>query len=418
MKKYVLVGCGFRGVSAYAVPLVEEYKDCATLEGVYDINRKRAEKVSQYTGIDVPVFDDFDKMLDTVNPDTVIITTKDCDHDNYIIRSLHHGCDVISEKPVTTTFEKALAIKKAMEETGKEVRVTFNMRFSPFFKRVKELISEGVIGDVLSVHFEWMLDTIHGADYFRRWHRQRKNSGSLLIHKSTHHFDAINWLLDEDPISVNAFGTRRFYGPTREERSDRCLTCPHKKTCEFYWNIEDIHEKGKDYSDMYIDCESEDGYIRDACVFSEEIDIEDSVSVNVKYSGGAVMSYSLTTHSPYEGFNLVLNGKLGRMEIVIRAKDRNYFDTPDEEIRIYNRKGELIRYSFPSRSSAGHGGADNALLDNLFYGTKSDPLHQMAGLRAGLMSIGIGAAANISMSEGRQVKLSEFYEELKEYDNK
>ena len=416
MKKYVLVGCGIRGVAAYAVPLVANYKDCAFLVGAYDTNKKRAAKVSQYVGIEVPAFDDFDEMINTVKPDTVIIATKDCDHDGYIIRSLHHGCDVICEKPVTTDFDKALAIKKATEESGKEVRVTFNVRYSPFFMRVKELLSEGVIGDVLSVHFEWLLDTVHGADYFRRWHRQRKNSGSLLIHKSTHHFDAVNWLLEEDPISVNAFGTRRFYGPTREERSERCLTCPHKRTCEFYFDINSIEEAGKDYSDMYIDCEGEDGYIRDACVFSEEIDIEDSVCVNVNYSGGAVMSYSLTTHSPYEGVNLVLNGTLGRMEIISREKRRNYFDTPDEEIRIYNRKGELIRYSIPPRNSNNHGGADNNLLDNLFRGATEDPLKQMAGLRAGLMSIGVGAAANISMSEGRQVKLSEFYEELKEYD--
>lgn len=416
MKKYVLVGCGIRGVAAYAVPLVANYKDCGTLCGAYDTNKKRAEKVSQYTGIEVPAFDDFDEMLDTVKPDTVIIATRDCDHDDYIIRSLHHGCDVICEKPVTTDFQKALAIKKATEETGKEVRVTFNVRYSPFFMRAKELMNSGVIGDVLSVHFEWMLDTIHGADYFRRWHRQRKNSGSLLIHKSTHHFDAVNWLLEEDPISVNAFGTRRFYGPTREERSERCLTCPHKLTCEFYWDINTVEEAGKDYSDMYIGCEDEDGYIRDACVFSEEVDIEDSVCVNVNYSGGAIMSYSLTTHSPYEGLNLIINGTLGRMEIIGREKRRNYFDTPDEEIRIYNRRGELIRYSFQERSANNHGGADNNLLDNLFRGTTEDPLKQMAGLRAGLMSIGVGAAANISMSEGRQVKLSEFYEELKKYD--
>ena len=59
------------------------------------------------------------------------------------------------------------------------------------------------------MHFEWALDTRHGADYFRRWHRERKNSGSLLVHKSTHHFDILNWLIDEDPVKVNAFGTRQ-----------------------------------------------------------------------------------------------------------------------------------------------------------------------------------------------------------------
>ena len=402
MKKYVIVGCGSRGISAYAIPMVKEYSDCAELCGVYDINNKRAKLVSELTGAKIPVFDDFDKMLDTVKPDTVIVCPKDCAHDDYIVKALKHGCDVISEKPVTTTAQKALAIKNASDESGKNVRVTFNLRFHPFFKRVKEIVSSGVIGDVLSVHYEWMLDTRHGADYFRRWHRNRENSGSLLIHKSTHHFDIVNWLLEDEPESVNAFGTRRFYGPTRKQRSDRCLTCPYKKKCEFYWNIETAKEEHFTYKQLYLDCEDADGYIRDACVFSDEIDIEDSVSVNVKYKKGTVMSYSLTAHSPYEGLYLVLNGTLGRMEI------RNM----NGDLRIYNRNGEAIVYNFPKTPIGGHGGADGALLDNLFYGVTDDPLHQMADLRAGMMSIGIGIAANKSMAENRRIDLKEFYKDL------
>lgn len=418
MKKYVLVGCGFRGTTAYALPIVEDYKDCAKLCGVYDTNYKRAELVSKFVKEDIPVFDDFDEMLKATNPDTVIVTPRDCDHDDYIIRALNYGCDVISEKPVTTTFDKANAIKKAQEETGKEVRVTFNLRFHPFFKRVKEIVSSGVIGDILSVHYEWMLDTSHGADYFRRWHRERKNSGSLLIHKSTHHFDIANWLLEQDPVSVNAFGTRRFYGPTREKRSERCLTCPYKNECEFYFDVHDFTYKGMTYTDMYVNCEDIDGYYRDGCVFSEDIDIEDSVCVNVKYSGGTVMCYSLTAHSPYEGLNLVLNGTKGRIEVKERYSNiLSYSESTDGKLRIYNRNGEEIRYTFPKPKPGGHGGADDALMDNLFRGTKEDPLHQMADLRAGMMSIGIGAAANVSMKEHRQVDLSEFYDELKKFDS-
>ncbi len=418
MKKYVLVGCGARGIIAYALPLVENYKDCAKLCGVYDTNNKRAKLASKFVKEDIPAFDDFDEMLRVVKPDTVIVTPRDCDHDEYITRALKFGCDVISEKPVTTTFEKANAIKKVQEETGKDVRVTFNLRFHPFFKRVKEIISSGDIGDILSVHYEWMLDTNHGADYFRRWHRERKNSGSLLVHKSTHHFDIANWLLEQDPVSVNAFGTRRFYGPTREKRAERCLTCPYKNECEFYYDIHAFSYEGITYTDMYLNCEDADGYVRDKCVFSEEIDIEDSVCVNVQYSGGTVMSYSLTAHSPYEGFNIVLNGTNGRIEIEKRyANIVGYSENADSIMKIYNRKGEEIRYTFPKPKAGGHGGADDALLDNLFRGTKDDPLHQMADLRAGMMSIGIGAAANISMAEHRQVSLGEFYDELKQFDS-
>ena len=409
MKKYVIVGCGSRGIGAYAIPLIKDYEDCAQLCGVYDNNRNRAEVVSKKVGKDIPVFDDFDKMLEEAKPDTVIVTSKDCTHDYYIIKAMEFGCDVISEKPVTTDFEKANALINAKRRTGKELTVTFNLRYSPFCARVKELVASGAIGTILSVHFEWMLDTKHGADYFRRWHRERENSGSLLVHKSTHHFDYVNWLLEEEPVAVNAFGTKRFYGHTREERAERCLECPYKKQCEYPLDI----TKGE-YKDLYLDCESADGYFRDKCIFSDEINIEDSISVNVQYSGGAVMSYSLTAHSPYEGYHLVLNGTKGRMEVdKLSTELPGYNEQSQEEIRVYNRLGEVITYSIPKRKSEGHGGSDDIMRDKIFRGTEIRPeLKQAASLRAGLMSIGIGMTANVSMKENRRVFISEFYKEI------
>ena len=411
MKKYVQVGCGQRGIYSYSNQLVNLYFEYGELCGVYDTNKKRAALVSTITKKEIPVYDDFDRMIEEVKPDTVIVTPKDCDHDYYVIKAMRAGCDVICEKPLTTTFEKANEIKRVQKETGKNISVTFNCRFEQFWIRTKEILNTGVLGDILSVHFEWLLDTDHGADYFRRWHRERKNSGSLLVHKSTHHFDLINWLIDEDPLEVNAFGTRRFYGPTREERSERCLTCPYKNKCEFYYNI----ENPAFLKQLYLDCEDEDGYFRDKCVFSEEIDIEDSVSVNVRYSRGAVMSYSLTAHSPWEGINLVINGTNGRLEIKRRNYNKPGYDIKNDQIfRIYNRKGEEINITIPQKKTTDHGGSDDALRDRLFKSPNApDPLKQMADLRAGMMSIGIGMAANVSMKEGRRVALSEFYDELK-----
>ena len=67
-----------------------------------------------------------------------------------------------------------------------------------------------------------MLDTSHGADYFRRWHREKDKSGGLLVHKSTHHFDLVNWWLASSPKTVFAMGGLRFYG--RENAEGRGVT--------------------------------------------------------------------------------------------------------------------------------------------------------------------------------------------------
>ena len=394
MKKYVQVGCGSRGIFSYSVPLVKEYGEYGELCGVFDINPKRAALVSEYTGKEIPVFDDFTKMLNETKPDTVIVTSIDSSHDRYAIEALNYGCDVICEKPLTTTFEKTLAIKEAEEKSGKKVTVTFNLRFHPFFKELKKTVASGILGDILSVHYEWMLGETHGSSYFHRWHSERAKSGSLLIHKSTHHFDIANWLLEQTPVSVNAYGTRRVYGDAGKAPAQRCLNCGER--CKFYVDITQDELKR-----LYLDCEDADGYLRDRCVFSEKVDIEDTVSVNVLYSGGTVMSYTLSAFSPYEGMRIVLTGTKGRMEAT----------NIDNVIDIFLNDGRKIKTEVPKAAEANHGGADVQLRDHIFKGTPTEIPDQSADLGAGMMSVGIGMAANVSMKEKRSVCLREFFKD-------
>ena len=408
MKKYAFAGAGGRATTMFAVPLAKEYGDVAQIVGVFDPNRKRCEALAKRTETEIPLYTDFDTMLEETKPDVVIVATVDRYHHEYIVRALHAGCDVISEKPLTIDDEKCRAILKAQEQTGKKVTVTFNVRFMPFVTRIKELIHEGCVGDILSVHFEWMLDTEHGADYFRRWHRKKENSGGLLVHKATHHFDMVNWLIDDEPVKVNAFGTRRFYGPVRENRGERCLTCGYKKQCEFYFDI----QASALNREFYYECESEDGYFRDRCVFDDEINIEDSMSLNVAYKKGAIMSYSLTAHSPYEGYRIVINGTEGRVE----AEDFHgsvgpFAGSQIHRLRLYNRQGEEIDIHVPVATGS-HGGGDSRLREMLFRGSVQDPLGHMADTRAGIMSAIVGIAANKSMKEGRTIPVEPFEELL------
>ena len=115
----------------------------------------------------------------------------------------------------------------------------------------------GVIGDVLSVDFHWLLDTVHGADYFRRWHANKANSGGLMVHKASHHFDLMNWWLSAVPVSVMANGKREFYTPRMAKRlglqshHERCHTCPEKGKCTFVLDL----ARNKNLKELYLDQE-------------------------------------------------------------------------------------------------------------------------------------------------------------------
>ncbi len=400
MKTFAFAGASNRALHMYARPIVRDFTKSARIVGVFDPNQHRARVLSEQCGAP-PVFADFDALLRETRPDCVIVTTVDRYHHEFIIRALEAGCDVITEKPMTIDDAKCRDILAAEKRSGKRVTVTFNYRFTPYATTVKTLIREGAVGTVLNVDFEWILDRRHGADYFRRWHRRMENSGGLLVHKSTHHFDLINWWLDDEPAEVSGAGSLRFYGPTRAERGERCSTCAHAKTCEFFVDF----QTDSNLKAMYFDAEGEDGYFRDQCVFSEKIDIYDTMNVTARYAKGAQLAYSLVAYSPYEGWRASITGARGRIELEV-IESGPLADAAPLSITHYDGSGKRTVHEI-SQAEGGHGGGDPLLLERLFGGNAlPDPLGHMAGSRAGAMSILLGIAANKSIAEHSVVSIA------------
>jgi predicted dehydrogenase len=399
-RRYALVGCGIRGITMYARPIVKYYGDVAQLAAICDTNRARMAACLQTCQAEIPTFTDFEAMLRQTRPDAVIVCSPDYTHHEMIIRALEAGADAITEKPMTIDDAKCRAILEAEARTGRRVIVTFNYRYSPQHQQIKRLLREGAVGRILSVDFHWPLDYIHGADFFRRWHRRRENSGGLLVHKATHHFDLVNWWLDSEPEEVFAHGRRAFYGPTREQRGERCHGCPHAATCEFFLDLAAV-----DYlRTLYLDAESEDGYFRDRCVFADEIDIFDTMSVSARYASGALLSYSMIAYASWEGYTIAFNGTHGRLEVLFveRAPGRQ----PGIELTLHPLRKPARRIDPETGTGSGHYGGDRLLRDHLFRGVEADPLGLQAGSRAGAMSILTGIAANRSIDSGTPVSIA------------
>jgi predicted dehydrogenase len=226
--------------------------------------------------------------------------------------------------------------------------------------------------------------------------------GGLLVHKSTHHFDLINWWIEDEPQRVAAFGERHFFGSTRAERGQCCSTCDYTRTCEFFAD----YAHSPHYKAFYFDAKHEDGYWRDGCVFSDEIDIFDTMSVSVRYGRGILLSYSLNAHCAYEGWRAAINGTRGRMEL-LEIESGPGAEATAQSIVLAYPNGERVVHEVP-KSDGGHGGGDERLLDRLFGGVDiPDPLGHMAGSHAGAMSILIGVAANTSIAMGQIVNVTE-----------
>ena len=402
MKKLVIVGTGQRGYEFFATKIKERYCDTVQIVGIYDNNQKRAQYYQKTISKDIKVFDDFDKMLDQTKPDIVLVTTVDGLHHKYIIRALDKGYNVLSEKPLTTTEENCLAIREAEKRSGKKVSVTFNCRFMPYFAKIKEVLMSGVIGKPLSIHYEYVLNTKHGGDYFKRWHRFMKNSGGMLVHKSTHHFDIINWLLQDDPVSVSAQGARLYFGNDDRPHGERCLGCQYANTCESYV----CFSEDENVKEMYYNSEDVDGYLRDHCSFKSDTDIYDSMSVSVAYRKGTLLTYSLNLFSTDEGYTLNIIGEKGRIEA------STFFAEDKHKLIVKYRNGRVDEITFP-KSKGGHDGGDDRMLDMFFGGVTDDPLGQCSDSYDGIKSVLIGISAKKSIKEGRRIDLTETLENLR-----
>jgi predicted dehydrogenase len=399
--RIAIVGTGVRGTNTWGADLLARQGSRVELAGLCDINPKRMEAARRRIGADVPMFTELDRMLKERRPHMLVVTTKDGTHHEQIIRAMEMGIDVITEKPMTTDEKKCQAILDTEKKTGRKITVAFNYRYSNTAQKIKELLMAGTIGPVTSVDFHWYLDTSHGADYFRRWHAYRANSGSLWVHKATHHFDLINWYLEADPVEVTASAALRTYGRNGKFRGQNCRACAYKKECPFYWDL----TKNRELVELYVNAESEDGYFRDGCVFRQDIDIWDTMVAQVKYSSGALMSYSCNAFMPYEGYHLALNGLNGRIEV--RCYERQPWPEKREDaIRVTRNFGASEVITLPW-AQGGHFGADPRLAEMLFDPSMPDPLKQRAGSRAGAMSLLTGVAARKSVDSGRPVKIAD-----------
>ena len=413
-RRFAVVGTGARA-TLYTHALTGEFRDHCVLVALCDVNRARLDYHNSLLAKPVACYGPaaFEAMLRDQRVDTCIICSVDWTHHEYVVRALAAGCDALVEKPLCTTADGCRQILAAVAATGRRVTVGFNYRYSPRNSRVRQLLRDDAIGDVLSIHFEWLLDTTHGADYFRRWHRDKASSGGMLVHKASHHFDLLNWWLDSTPTRVYAVGRLGFYGEAAaaargEERRER-----------FALSMDDALRAL--YGAAAVAC---DGYRRDQDVFGGGVTIEDDMALIVEYASGATVTYRLTCYSPWEGLRVAFNGTRGRLEYEVAentcvagaAADPNLPHRPAAP-----RAAEVVRiavhphFEAPTEHAVdgtepGHGGGDARMLRDLFLPSgdgATDPLGRAADHLAGVAAVSVGIAANASLERGAPVVIAE-----------
>ncbi len=238
-----------------------------------------------------------------------------------------------------------------------------------------------------------------------------------MVHKSTHHFDLVNWWLNSTPETVFGFGSLGFYGKINGEKRGvyrpyhRSTGHPAAKGDPFALDLRD----GASLEGLYLDAEKEDGYLRDQNVFGDGISIEDTMNLTVRYHNGAQLSYSLTAYAPWEGYRIAFNGTKGRIELdemehsYISAGNGHIGDGVSDSQRLTVFPHWDKPYNVPIEEAiGGHSGGDLLLLEDLFgSGKKKDPYGRAARCIDGAQSLLTGIAANQSFVTGMPVRTAD-----------
>ncbi len=376
MKKIsvIVIGAGHRGMG-YSRIAKKDFEDLYDIVAVADPVECRRNYVRDLYNIpEDRVFTDWREILACGKiADAAIIATMDRDHFAPTMQAIELGYDILLEKPIAPTPEECAAITKAADEKGVRVLICHVLRFTPFYGRLKELILSGIIGDVQVVEQVEHVGLIHQSHSFVRgkWGNSSRSS-TMLLQKSCHDIDIIQWLIDKKCERVSSFGSLNYFTEENapEGAPERCLDgCPAAETCPF-------HAKklylGTHWSRNWFAgaatklLNPTDEQVREAlattnygrCVFRCDNDVVDHQVVNMEFEGGVVASFTMAAFNGWGG---------GRAIRVMGTKGMLRASTSDKEIFFDNAatgETEMIPVDIGTGATIvdGHGGGDNGIM--------------------------------------------------------
>lgn len=391
-----IIGVGGRGVGCFG-KLLKEHTG-VELAALADPNMQRLEGAQQTLGGDAELYTDVEAMLRESKLDGVVVTTPDYTHADTVIAALRAGIKhVLVDKPLATTTQGCIDVVKAMEETGGQVAIGFNLRHAPLLARIKDVLASGEIGDLMLAENREFYNG--GRTYMARWNRKYAWSGGLWIHKGSHDFDIFNWWNEGGvPKSVYASAGLNALRADKipfevEEGKPVGPTCSE---CAYYDICPDRSDMGK--SNLFNDSTAAtDGYHKDLCIYTSDKDVHDNGIAVVEYDNNVRISHMECFVSNFDDRSYTIVGDRGTLEAHLKDPTQIVFRP---------RWGEDKIIDVPQPREGGHGGADPSLVESLVLAMRGEK-SELSGIKDGIRAVAVGQAAEISWREKRSVNISE-----------
>ena len=362
--KTIMIGAGQRGnaYSEYALHSPEDFQVVGVAEPD-DIRRKYYQK--KFSLADEHCLKSWRDVFKRDKwADAVMICTQDAMHYAPVMAAIEQGYDILLEKPIAPTARECAQIAEAAKKKGVKIVVCHVLRYTPFFVKIKEIIESGEIGDIVTmVHNENVGNTHHAHSFVRGNWGVTEKSAPMILAKSCHDMDIIQWLIDKNCLRLSSFGNLKHFtgencpqgAPPRCTDGCEAENCPYDTRYLYYegdfagW----FRAAAAGYtepSDADVDEALKTGpYGR--CVYQCDNDVVDHQVVSMEFEDGVTAIFSMSSFTPGITRTLKIMGTKG-------------------EIKGHQENGSIIVSDFITRkdreieikAEGGHGGGDAGIM--------------------------------------------------------
>ncbi len=328
--------------------------------------------------------------------DGIVIGTPNDQHEHIAVDCLKANAHILLEKPLATTPQACLNILNAKQASGKSVTLGFVLRYTPFYKKLREIAQSGVCGRIQTVTAEEYVNTFVTRILIGGWRRSEARSGGALLEKCCHDLDIFNWIMGRMPVSVHSFGSSTAF-PKNPDAGPRCRDCRITANCPYYFNINDYSLEAQKAHEW--------GFLvtwTDTCLYDGGAEICDHQVVSFEYADGALLNFTMTFNSDIHTRTTRIVGTNGHVQ----------GDTHTKEISMGSLKPSAHEKLTIADDGSGHDGGDGEICRS-FIQSMTDPTYKpSATIEDGFHSAMVAFAADRSRLECRRVRVAELYEEL------
>ena len=421
--KVILIGAGNRGCN-YVRLAKENCPEKLDVVAIADPDLSRGREIIEAYGIpEEMIFDDWKKVLALPKfADAAIIATQDNNHFEPACAALVAGYDLLLEKPVAPTAEECLGISDLANSLGRKVVVCHVLRYAPFFETVKHIIDSGRIGKVVNIVHTECVGNIHQShSYVRGNWRDSKESSPMILAKSCHDLDIVQWLLGKECTRVQSFGSLSYFRPENapEGAPEYCIqSCPHESECVYsavkiykerqfpVW-VRYVTKKENATDEEIEKIISETNYGK--CIFKCGNDVVDHQVVNLEYEGGETVSFTMSAFNK-GGRKINVMGTAGELWANMSDKTVHIFDFKTREIETI----DVLNYVKDESIVGGHGGGDLGIVKAFCeYLTGEYKGNAVSDISTSVGNHLVAFAAESSRLEGKVINMDEFAEEIR-----